>query len=116
MQARYTAHRTTRNSQQKAKMLDAGFSGPNIDPILLRLEDPTIEPGFVDPRHCLVFWGRPSQKIKALINRVQQELLAVAPSESLIDEGNEKTLQNAIVAHLMECPSFYTLWAVLRYE
>lgn len=63
-------------------MLDKDFSGPSIDPILLRLSDPTVEPGFVDPRHSLVFWGRPSQKIKSLINRVQQELLAVAPSKS----------------------------------
>jgi hypothetical protein len=30
-----------------------------------------------------VFWGRPSQKIKNLIDRVQQELLTVAPSESI---------------------------------
>lgn len=80
LQARYTTHRTTRNTQQKAKILDKDFSGPNIDPILLRLSDPTVEPGYVDPRHCMVFWGRPSQKIKDLINRVQQELLTVAPN------------------------------------
>ena len=64
-------------------MLDEGFTGPNIDPILLRLNDPTIEPEYVDPRHCLVFWGRPTQKIKHLIDRVQQELLTVAPSTSI---------------------------------
>ncbi|KAJ4347015.1 uncharacterized protein N0V89_010949 [Didymosphaeria variabile] len=80
MQARYTTHRNTRNSQQKAKMLDKEFSGPDIDPILLRLSDVTVEPGYVDPRHCLVFWGRPSDKVKNLISRVQQELLAVAPN------------------------------------
>lgn len=81
MQSRYTVHRTSRNAQQKAKMLDKDFPGPAIDPILLRLSDTTVEPGYVDPRHCLVFWGRPTQKIKDLINRVQQELLSVAPSE-----------------------------------
>jgi vesicle-fusing ATPase len=66
-------------------MLDMSFPGVNIDPILLRLSDSTIEPGYVDPRHCLVFWGRPTQKIKDLINRVQQELLTVAPSKELLD-------------------------------
>jgi vesicle-fusing ATPase len=71
-----------RNAQQKAKMLDENFSGVNIDPILLRLTDPTVEPGFVDPRHCFVFWGRPTQKVKDLIHRVQQELLTVTPSKS----------------------------------
>lgn len=81
MQALYTIHRSTRNSQQKAKMLDKEFLGPNIDPILLRLSDPTVEPDFTDPRHCLVFWGRPSESMKNLIAHVQQELLAVAPSK-----------------------------------
>ncbi|CAE6998455.1 hypothetical protein P3342_000825 [Pyrenophora teres f. teres] len=80
IQEKYHLHRTTRNAQQKAKMLDPGFSGVNIDPILLRLCDPTVEPGFQDPRHCFVFWGRPSQKVKEMINRVQQELLTVAPN------------------------------------
>jgi vesicle-fusing ATPase len=65
-------------------MLDENFSGVSIDPILLRLTDSTIEPGFVDPRHCFVFWGRPTDKIKDLIHRVQQELLTVAPSMSRV--------------------------------
>ncbi|KAF9696826.1 hypothetical protein EKO04_005578 [Ascochyta lentis] len=80
IQTKYALHRAARNAQQKAKMLDASFPGVSIDPILLRLSDPSIEPGYVDPRHCLVFWGRPTQKIKDLINRVQQELLTVAPN------------------------------------
>jgi vesicle-fusing ATPase len=65
-------------------MLDENFSGVSIDPILLRLTDPTVEPGFVDPRHCFVFWGRPTDKVKDLIHRVQQELLTVAPSMSQV--------------------------------
>ncbi|KAF2876523.1 RNA ligase/cyclic nucleotide phosphodiesterase [Massariosphaeria phaeospora] len=80
IQARYTVHRTTRNAQQKARMLDQSFPGVIIDQILLRLSDPEIEPGYVDPRHCLVFWGRPTQKIKDLISRIQLELLTVAPN------------------------------------
>jgi hypothetical protein len=54
IQEKYQLHRTTRNAQQKAKMLDKNFQGVNIDPILLRLQDPTVEPGFKDPRNCLV--------------------------------------------------------------
>jgi len=65
-------------------MLDETFPGVSIDPVLLRLNDPTIEPGYVDPRHCLVFWGRPTQKIKDLIQRVQQELLTVAPNKGVL--------------------------------
>lgn len=82
IQSKYDFHRTARNNQQKAKLLDANFSGVSIDPILLRLSDPTIEPGYVDPRHCLVFWGRPTQKVKDLINRVQQELQTASPSKT----------------------------------
>jgi len=80
MQARYSTHRTTRNGQQKEKLLAKDFSGLIIDPILLRLEDQTIEPGFTDPRHCLVFWARPPAHIRALVHMTQHELLALAPS------------------------------------
>ncbi|KAJ4375111.1 hypothetical protein N0V83_002195 [Neocucurbitaria cava] len=76
IQTKYSLHRTTRNSQQRAKLLDASFAGVSIDPILSRLS----EPGYVDPRHCLVVWGRPTEKVKALISRVQKELLTLAPS------------------------------------
>jgi vesicle-fusing ATPase len=61
-------------------MLDENFPGVNIDPILQKLSDPNIEPGYVDPRHCFVFWGRPTQQVKNLIDRVQMELRTVAPS------------------------------------
>lgn len=80
IQDRYSTHRTTRNAQQKTKMLAEGFPGVSIDPILLRLSDPSIEPGYVDPRHCMVFWARPTQKVKDLILKVQTELATVAPS------------------------------------
>ena len=66
-------------------MLDLNFAGVSIDPILLRLSDPSIEPGYLDPRHWLVFWGRPTTKIKDLIHRIQQELLTVVPSNVIDD-------------------------------
>ncbi|EUC32051.1 hypothetical protein COCVIDRAFT_107562 [Bipolaris victoriae FI3] len=88
IQEKYQLHRTTRNSQQKAKMLQEDFPGVTIDQILLRKCDPTIEPGFEDPRNCFVFWGRPTHKVKDLIHRVQQELRTVAPNLWLMPRDN----------------------------
>ncbi|KAF2012025.1 hypothetical protein BU24DRAFT_267804 [Aaosphaeria arxii CBS 175.79] len=88
IQSRYATHRETRNTQQKSKLLAKDFPGVNIDPILLRLEDATVEPNFVDPRHCLVFWARPTEKIKDIIQHVQQELLTVAPNLWLMPRPN----------------------------
>ncbi|KAH7091263.1 RNA ligase/cyclic nucleotide phosphodiesterase [Paraphoma chrysanthemicola] len=80
IQSKYKLHRSTRNAQQKAKLLDKDFPGVSIDPVLSRLCDATIEPGYVDPRHCLVFWGRPTSSVKDMIKRVQDELRTVAPN------------------------------------
>ncbi|TID22068.1 RNA ligase/cyclic nucleotide phosphodiesterase [Venturia nashicola] len=79
LQKRYDTHRTTRNAQQKEKLLSPHFAGVIIDPILLRLEDSDLEPGFVDPRHCLVFWARPTEAIKSLISQIQLKLLDIVP-------------------------------------
>ncbi|KAK5725536.1 hypothetical protein LTR15_003724 [Elasticomyces elasticus] len=83
IQTRYNTHRNNRNAQQRAKLLSLDFLGVTIDEILARLEDPTIEPGFRDWRHCLVFWARPPMKVRDLIGKVQEKLLDVAPSPSL---------------------------------
>ncbi|KAF2853894.1 AAA-domain-containing protein [Plenodomus tracheiphilus IPT5] len=80
IQSKYALHRATRNAQQKEKLLSPEFPGVSIDPILQKLSDPAFEPGYEDPRHCLVFWGRPTQKVQRMIHRVQQELLTVAPN------------------------------------
>lgn len=74
IQSRYSTHRESRNAAQKLKLLAPDFSGVMIDPILLRLEDPSIEPGFVDTRNCLVFWARPSEKVKSLVMECQEKL------------------------------------------
>lgn len=84
IQARYDTHRTTRNGQQREKLLGPEFTGLILDPILQRLEDPTIEPGYVDSRNCLVFWARPPAHIRALVDRIQKELLTLAPSKWLV--------------------------------
>ncbi|KAI9889869.1 MAG: transport between ER and Golgi ATPase protein [Vezdaea aestivalis] len=80
VQARYETHRTTRNQQQRAKLLAQDFPGVTLDPVLRRLQFPDIEPGFVDERHCLVFWARPPVKVKALIGLFQRRLLEIAPT------------------------------------
>lgn len=80
IQARYNTHRTNRNAQQRGKLLDPSFPGVTIDEILAKLEDPSIEPGFKDWRHCLVFWARPTEKVRELIGEVQQRLQEVVPS------------------------------------
>ncbi|KAI9751015.1 MAG: hypothetical protein M1815_001460 [Lichina confinis] len=79
IQALYEAHRSTRNERQREKLLDSAFAGVVLDPILLKISDQTIDPGYVDPRHCLVFWARPPKHIRSLIVQLQQKLLAVAP-------------------------------------
>ncbi|QDS71816.1 hypothetical protein FKW77_009661 [Venturia effusa] len=80
LQKRYDTHRTTRNAQQKEKLLSPDFSGVIIDPILFRLQNPETEPGFVDPRHCLVFWARPTEAVRCLISQIQLRLLDAAPN------------------------------------
>jgi hypothetical protein len=81
IQARYETHRSNRGVQQKEKLTSPDFAGVTIDTILAKLEDQTIEPGFKDPRHCLVFWARPPPQVKAVIAEVQKRLKAVTPSE-----------------------------------
>jgi hypothetical protein len=81
IQALYAAHRTKRNEQQKSKFLAPDFQELIIDPYLLRLENPEIEPGFKDERNCLVFWARPPNHIVVLAAKLQMMLKAASPSK-----------------------------------
>jgi hypothetical protein len=47
----------------------------------MRLEDPTLEPGFEDTRNSLVVWARPPDHVLRLAGRVQEMLREAAPSE-----------------------------------
>lgn len=51
-----------------------------VDEILAKLEDPSIEPGFKDWRNCLVFWARPTGRVRNLIADVQKKLKDVLPN------------------------------------
>jgi hypothetical protein len=81
IQSRYTLHRTNRNAQQRAKLLSPDFAGVTPDEILAKLEKPEEYPGYEDPRHCLVFWARPTMAVRELIGEVQRRLREAAPSE-----------------------------------
>ncbi|EHA55256.1 hypothetical protein MCOR27_005664 [Pyricularia oryzae] len=79
IQSLYSTHRTARNEQQKQKFL-VGFNEVITDPILMRLEDPTLEPGFQDPRNCLVLWARPPGHVLELASHLQHMLKQAAPN------------------------------------
>jgi hypothetical protein len=59
-----------------------------VDEILAKLEDSSIEPGFQDPRNCLVFWARPPKSVRELILEVQKKLLMVAPNLWTMPQDN----------------------------
>ena len=77
-----------RNGQQKEKLLAPDFPGVTIDEILAKLENPQQNPGYEDPRHCLVFWARPTTQVKAMVAEIQQALKKVAPSLWLMPQTN----------------------------
>ncbi|OJJ47910.1 hypothetical protein ASPZODRAFT_63441 [Penicilliopsis zonata CBS 506.65] len=81
LQSRYETHRNGRNAAQTAQILDTDhFAGWKLDTVLMRMEGPHREEGFVDPRNCLVFWARPTAVIREMIAMIQRELQIVAPT------------------------------------
>jgi hypothetical protein len=65
------------------KFLSSDFEELVIDQTLLRLEDPTVEPGFRDNRNCLVIWARPPDHVIRLASKVNELLKKAAPSEGI---------------------------------
>lgn len=107
MQTRYSTHREARNAAQKEKLLAPDFAGVMVDPILLRLENPSIEPGFVDTRNCLVFWARPPEKVKALVKACQEKLKDVVPSMLHILSSTPSAASGStrlVLFHADRCP------------
>lgn len=84
IQENYERHRHARNAQQKGLILSADFSGFLVDPILDKLLHKEVNPGYVDPRNVLVFWGRPPERIRDLVVGVQKRLLETAPSMCIL--------------------------------
>ncbi|PQE33031.1 ureidoglycolate hydrolase protein [Rutstroemia sp. NJR-2017a WRK4] len=108
IQNRYATHREARNEQQKAKILASDFPGLIIDPVLQKLEDPTIEPGYIDPRNCLVFWARPPAHIKSLVGKIQQKLQDFAPNLWLMPIPNLH-LTALEITHSLTSPEITTI-------
>ncbi|KAH8671354.1 60S ribosomal protein L44 [Xylariales sp. PMI_506] len=88
IQSLYSAHRTKRNALQREKFVSPEFKELLIDPYLLRIENPTIDPGFKDERNCMTFWGRPPIHIIELVETIQQKLKACAPNIWLMPTYN----------------------------
>lgn len=112
---RYATHRTTRNSQQKAKLLSPEFSGLTIDTILKRLEEPALEPGFSDPRHCLVFWARPAPHVRDIASEIQKKLLKMAPQLWLMP-AERMHLTALEVTHSLTDPEIKAIIAAIGAE
>ncbi len=89
IQALYSTHRVARNGQQREKFLSPDFRELIIDPFLLRIENPHIEPNFSDPRFCCVLWARPPEHVIRLAARLQAMLKEAAPSRCClaVDRG-----------------------------
>lgn len=112
IQARYQHHRISRNAQQKDKILSPKFPGWILDDTLTKLDGPQRDADFEDPRNCLVFWARPTSKIKHLIQVVQQKLKDAVPDIWLmpIDNLHMTALE---IAHSLTPPQIEALAAKL---
>lgn len=64
--------------QNKYRFLSPNYKELAIDQTLLRLENPSIQPGFRDERNCFVFWARPPNHIIRLATKVQEILQKAA--------------------------------------
>ncbi|KAI1105345.1 RNA ligase/cyclic nucleotide phosphodiesterase [Jackrogersella minutella] len=87
IQELYAAHRVRRNAQQRDKFLASDFTELIIDPYLLRLENPKIEPGFdiwLMPLHRMhittleVAFSRTASEIEALKETLKPSIPRIA--------------------------------------
>ena len=85
LQQKYEEHRQSRNLQQRAKLLSPDLKCLEPDPILQALLKQDTQSKFIDPRHNLVFWARPTGNLRSLINETQQRLLLEAPSQQIFN-------------------------------
>ncbi|CAK7263194.1 hypothetical protein SEPCBS119000_000362 [Sporothrix epigloea] len=99
IQALYTTHRVLRNTQQRAKFLDPAFTEVLVDPFLVRIENPRIDPSFADPRHGLVFWARPPEHILQLAAHVQTLLKRAAPNSLWLMPMNRQHMTALEILH-----------------
>ena len=84
IQSIYSMHRTRRNAEQREKFVGPDYKELAIDPFLFRLENAEVEPGFRDPRNCLVFWARPPEHVIQLASHLQMLLKQAAPGNTQV--------------------------------
>ncbi|MDI1493561.1 MAG: hypothetical protein OHK93_005352 [Ramalina farinacea] len=72
LQTSYSHARLSRTAAQRSLLLAPDFRGFTIDPVLTSLLN---EPGFVDPRNCLVFWAKPPERVRVLVEGIQRRLV-----------------------------------------
>ncbi|KAJ3043485.1 Ureidoglycolate lyase [Rhizophlyctis rosea] len=113
IQSVYAKHRVNRNSQQKEKLLSPDFVEVLIDPFLLRLENPEIEPGFKDPRNSLVLWARPPNHILEVAAHLQRMLKKAAPGLWLMPP-HRMHMTALEVAHSKPLPEIEAAVKILR--
>lgn len=71
---------------------------------MVKLDGPQKDSDFVDPRHCLVFWARPPQRVKNLVEIIQQKLKDAAPgSANLLSKPSSLTEARSL-DHAIEQP------------
>ncbi|CAN8105964.1 unnamed protein product [Discula destructiva] len=113
IQSLYSTHRVTRNAQQREKFTSPDFKEVLIDPFLLRLETPSLEPGFTDPRFCLVLWARPPHHVVKLATHLQTLLKKAAPNLWLMPP-HRMHLTTLEVAHSRTPPEISGLVSQMR--
>ncbi|KIH86714.1 hypothetical protein SPBR_08552 [Sporothrix brasiliensis 5110] len=99
IQKLYETHRTLRNQQQRAKFLDPAFTEVLVDPFLIRIENPSIDPSFADPRHGLVFWARPPEHVLQLTAHVQSLLQKAGPRGLWLMPTNRQHMTALEITH-----------------
>ena len=78
IQAYCQSQRSERNARFRVKMLDENFQGVTPDQILSKR---LYEPGYVDPRNCLVLWARPTKEAMDVVAICQRRLQEVNPGK-----------------------------------
>lgn len=78
----------------------------SIDPVLYKLVNSELYPGYSDQRHCLVFWARPPADVKVLVAGLQKKLLDIAPRRQTLYKWKNTAYVPRSVAYAHRKPSY----------
>ena len=71
--------------------------------MLEKLLDSIRYPNYVDPRNCLVFWARPPERIRGIVDGIQNRLLQNAPSMNPINHRTTAANPEGLWLMPLEC-------------